>query len=502
MSALSLRIQGTRTIARRESPRSRGPHSRAYSSANVDRFNSTWTTSVLTSDEALERDLRKLVARSRDQRRNNDYVRHFDFLARANIVGKNGIVLRPRPVTSKGKIDDQAKAAILDAFNRWGQRENCTVDGRSSWVDVQNLAVSGCVQSGEFLIRKIVGRDAGPFGFALQILDPMSLSPTLKRDLPGGGFIRLSIEFDAIGRVVAYWIRSRGKTSGLPSLSFDGGNFVGVRSSVIEHINLVEEIGQKRGVPWVGTSLARLRMLDAYQEAALVAARVGANKVAWITKQRSRGYLGPRDEEGLRTMNAEPGTIEEVPEGTNLLNWDPAYPHGEYDPFIKRTLQGIASGVLVSYSTLANDQEGSSYASERGRKLSERDIWEMLQIWLTNHLVRPIFLDWLPYALAKGQVRSGGRIYRPGDFERLSRAGFQARTWTWATNPLQESAGAKLEVDAGFRSRDDVIVSVYGRDPEEVDEEIRESQARAESKKIALSDPSTVSIGVQTDKGD
>lgn len=456
----------------------------------------------MTSDEALELHLRKLVARSREQRRNNDFVRSFDSMAKVNIVGKDGILVRPRPLTKKNEIDEQAKLAVADAWARWGARDHCDIAGRFSWVDVQNLAVTACVQSGEFLARKIVGSDAGDFGFSLQLFDSMALEPTFRRNLRSGNFIRLSIEFDPRGRIVAFWLRVRSGTeiSNLPIQSFEGGRFVRIPASEIVHVYIPEEIGQKRGVPWIATSLLRLRMLEAYQEAALVAARAGATKVAWIARKTGRGYTGPKDTDGFRTMNAESGTIEELPEGSELLNWDPTYPHGEFDSFMKRTLQGVAAGLLVSYSTLANDHEGASFSSERSRKLTERDVWGLLQKVFVDHLARPIFLDWLRYALAAGQVRSGGRVYGPSDFDRLSVVSYQPRTWSWAVNPLQEAAAAKLEVDSGFRSRDDVISQNFNRDPREVDREIAASQQRADELNLTLSGPSTVAISVSEEK--
>ena len=499
--ALTLKVEDGLTIARRPSaPRELA---RNYAAAAPSRFVQEWSTEVLTSDDALEQKLRSLVARSREQRRNNDYVRHFDALARMNIVGQKGVTVRPRPMTKKKEIDEQAKAAVSEAWDRWARRENCDSSGRSSWVEMQNLAVSSAVQSGEFLARKIVGGEGGDFGFALQIFDPLALEPTYRRDLRGGGFIRLSIEFDSRGVIVAYHLRVRPGTiiSNLQTSSFGGSRFVRIPAAEILHLFLTEEVGQKRGIPWVSTSLLRLKMLDAYQEAALVAARAGATKVAFITKPRGRGYKGPKDSDGFRTMNAEAGTIEELDQGSELLNWDPSYPHGEYDSFTKRTLQGIASGLLISYTTLANDVEGATFSSERGRKLTERDVWGSLQTWLVDHFNRPVFEDWLAFALARGQVASGGRVYRPSDFDRLVRVNYQPRTWSWAVNPLQEATAAKLEVDSGFRSRDDVILSQYGREPSEVDDEIAAFQNRAETKNLALSGPATIAISVSENEG-
>jgi lambda family phage portal protein len=492
----SISIADGRTTAKRRPTSSTAV--RNFGAAQVSRFSGDWTTELLTSDDALERDLRKLVARSREQRRNNDLVKHFDHLCRTNIVGAKGISIRPRPLTQKGAIDEDAKKTILEAWQRWSEPEFCDIGARLSWVDQQNLAVSSMVQSGEFLARKIYGPEAGPDGFALQLLDPQSLDPSLLRHNRNGNSVRLGMEFDDAGRVVRYWIRTSSlRTGGLPTFSVAGGRYVGVPADEIVHVFVPEEINQKRGVPWVATSLVRLRMLEAYSEAALIAARAGANKVAFITRARQRGYTGPKDGEGFRTMNAEPGTIEELDEGASLLSWDPPYPSNEFDSFMRRQTQMVAAGLLVSYTTLANDHAESSFSSERSRKLSERDVWRALQSVVVKQLVRPVFLDWLRWKLGTRTLVGPRRVYGASEFDRLSTAvDFVGRTWTWATNPLQEVAAAKLEVDAGFRSRDDVISEQYNRDPVDVDDSIRESQERATAKELALSGPATVAIKV------
>lgn len=496
IASTTFAVRDGRTVAIRPGNPSRP--GRNYASAAVSRFSADWPTTLLTSDDALERDLYKLVARSREQRRNNGYVRHFDFMARSNIVGPAGIVSRPRPMTPENEIDVVAKKAVQVFLKRWAMPDSCDAFGRLSWPEMQGQGVGACVSSGEFLARKLYGADAGALGFSLQVLDPMSLDPHLRRDLPNGNRVRLGIEFDPRGVAVRYWIRTGGgRPFGLPTFSVGSQNFVGIDAREIVHTFVPEELQQKRGVPWVATALLRMRMLNAYNEAALVAARAGANKVAWITRKRNRGYQGPKDSEGYRTMNAEAGTIEELDEGSELLNYDPTYPHGEFDSFSKRMLMEIASGLLVGYTTLANDQEGASFSSERNRKLSERDVWRILQNVFVSQLVRPVVLEAIRHGLATRQIiGEDGTVYGLSDLERLSAIEFAPRSWTWATNPLQEASGAKLEVDAGFRSRDDVVLSVYGRDPAENDEEIRESQRRAEEMEIALSDPGTVSIKV------
>ncbi|MDT9046479.1 phage portal protein, partial [Escherichia coli] len=117
-----------------------------------------------------------LVARSREQWSNNDYVRNFVRLVRQNVVGPQGVKLQAKVKTPRGKSDADANAALEDAFCEWGKKGNCDVTGQLSWREIQCMVMETTARDGEFIVRKVYGDDAGPMGFALQMIDPQRLS--------------------------------------------------------------------------------------------------------------------------------------------------------------------------------------------------------------------------------------------------------------------------------------------------------------------------------------
>jgi len=58
------------------------------------------------------------------------------------------------------------------------------------------------------------------------------------------------------------------------------------------------------------------------------------------------------------------GTIKNIG-NRKFVNVDSDYPHQMYSAFVKAHLQGIASGLGISYHALANDLEGVNYSSIR-----------------------------------------------------------------------------------------------------------------------------------------
>jgi len=67
-------------------------------------------------------------------------------------------------------------------------------------------------------------------------------------------------------------------------------------------------------------------------------------------------------------------------------------------------LRGIASGMGVSYNSLAGDLEGANYSSLRQGALEDRDYWKTLQQWFIDHFMYPIYEAWLECAILSGAL--------------------------------------------------------------------------------------------------
>src|SRR3546814_13381798 len=71
---------------------------------------------------------------------------------------------------------------------------------------LQALATRAMLEGGEALVRLRYRRteDGLPVALQIQVLEAEHLPTTMNRDLPGGNVIRAGIEFDRLGRRVAY----------------------------------------------------------------------------------------------------------------------------------------------------------------------------------------------------------------------------------------------------------------------------------------------------------
>ena len=444
---------------------------RMFSATKQDRLTADWITHPVTAEWVIRQHQRVLVARSREQATNNDYARAFVRMCRQNIVGPKGVMLQARSRDDKGALDTLANQAIEASWEKWGHRNSCDVAGLQSWRSIQAGAVQSAVKDGEFMLRKIYGKDAGPFGFALQVLDPQRCDPSYDQyDLPGGRFIRSGIEFNQYGRPLAYHFSVAKESDATYDYSYAGRNYVRIEADEIIHGFLPEMVGQKRGLPWMATGLFRMKQLVGFEDAAIVNARIGASKMG-VIKWRE-GHGPDMDDEDLESfeMSAEPGEFPVLPEGAELQEWNPAYPSGEFAMFNKAMLRGIAAGFGVLYNNLANDLEGVNFSSIRQGTLDEREHWKEMQEWLIETLIQPVFEAWLPRALLGGHIQVKGRPLKPERIDRYAEVSWQPRRWAWID--------PRADVDAAVVSKNNLlqspgqIIREGGRDPSDVWREI------------------------------
>lgn len=446
---------------------------RMFDAGQQDRLTGSWGTMPLAADDVVRRNQRVLVARSREQTANNDYAKKFMQMSRQNIVGPRGVQLQAQSRDLDGTLDTLANDAIEAAWREWSKPQNCDITGRQSLRAIQGSAVLSAARDGEFMIRIITGRDAGAWGVALQALDPQRCRPDHDEIRMGGGrFIRHGIEFNKYGRPLAYHFTTTKAEDGDDAYDYGGRSYVRIPADQIIHGFLPEMTSQKRGLPWMATALWRMQMLGGFEKAALVNARVSAAKGGFFEWQE--GYGPESDEDDEIYMEAEPGAFQELPAGVKFNPWNPQYPSGEFAPFQKAMLRGIASGLGVTYVNLANDLEGVNFSSIRQGTLDEREHWKEMQEWLIESLMQPVFDAWLPRALLSGRIQietpRGPRPLRAERIEKYRTIEWQPRRWDWID--------PNADVKAAIASKNNLLASPgqiirdRGRDPSAVWQEI------------------------------
>ena len=440
-----------------------------FNGASASRLNLDWVVSILSADQEIKGNMRLLRARARELSRNNAVAKSYLKILVANVLGEKGVGYQPQVRNNDQQLNKPFNTKIQAAWREWSKRGNCTVDGKKSFRAVQSLVLKTIATDGEIFVRKVPGFN-NKYRFALQMIDADQVDHLFSRppSKKEGNEIRLGIEVDSWGKPVAYHVNP-GHPSDL------GGSLVRERipAEYVLHLYDPERVNQTRGVTWFHPCMQEMRMLGGYVEAELVAARVGAAKIGFLTHPDPSAYEAPNPD-ARYTIDANPGVIETLPPGMDFKEWNPDHPANAFPMFVKSMLRFIAGAMGVSYNALASDLEGVNYSSMRSGLLIERDQWKMCQSMMKEDFLQPIFENWLSMALLSGELVLDSR-----DPSRFTDGKWESRGWAWV-DPLKDVQASILSVGAGFDSRD-AIIAEGGGDVEEVFEQLAEEKKLAES---------------------
>lgn len=454
-----------------------GVTSAGFAGAGVNRLTQSlaqWSGSI---NADLDGNLSILRARARQLCANNEHGRRFLSLVANNVIGHAGPVLQVRAYMMSGGLDKTANDAVEMAWAQWCK--SADVRGLMDFAALQRVAIKAVARDGESLIR-IVRNSSLTHGIGLQILEADRIDSDINTTLRNGNVVRMGVEVNSLLQPVAIYVKSRH-----PGDPRDNGTNTTQRVAASEllHPFLVERAEQVRGATWLHAVLLRMNMLHAYEEAAVVAARVGAAKMGVFTRNEDApnalaGIADGVSASGVPQMSAEAGEFINLPPGYKLESWDPDYPHQNFDSFLKACFRGVAAGLDVAAHNLTGDMTEVNYSSARIAELGERDAWKTLQGWWVQRVAFPVYRAWLESALLRGEIRfpETGKALPADKLQKFTDAArFQPRTWSWV-DPAKEIAAIRDEIALGINSRTAAAAS-QGREFEDIVDELGQEQA-------------------------
>ena len=457
-------------IFRRKPPQGRkvgvginAPVVRGYDAARESPFLQGWNGDAGVSPNMIRSELSIVRAKCRNLAYNEPIIQRALQLYRSNVVGPQGIAFSADVPTGDGKgIDLDASDKLEKAWRRWAETpEYCDVEGRLTLTGILQAACDSIMRDGEALLALRSNADDNPFGFSVKLLPADCLATNLVRQSSQGRTAILNgVELDAGGRPIAYHIHGKVSMSGTYH-----GQPKRIPANRIIHVFRNEYPGATRGFPVFAPVLNTIKAINAYRESEVIAARLGAMRSGG-TYELDSGAIDPTQvassDSAELYQQVVPGEIRVVPYGYHYKeDGTPAHPNGAYGAFVKNLLQQIASGLNLSYNTLASDLEGVNYSSIRAGVLEDREAYKCLQELLVASLLRPLFRrrgGWVDCWLLKGE--SG---FSANDADRLRYADtWIPRRWPWV-DPLKDLSASKIGVEMGWETSTDVAAEM-GKD--------------------------------------
>lgn len=461
---------------------------RQFAGAAYGRLLNDWIASSTSQDAEARMAIRTLRNRARDLGRNNDYVVNALRAIQNNTIGQ-GVKLQAQVKRKRGpgagQMDSDINEAIETAWRSWQRARNCHTAGVLSFSAMERLLVRSMAESGEIFVRKIrksMGRS--PIPLALEIIEADLLDENYNGEYQGRQ-IRMGVEVNEWFRPVAYWFF----TQHPGDIQFGSvGNMeqrrVRIPANEIIHLYVADRPGQTRGLPWFASAMTRLRHMQGYEEATVIAARAQACQMGFIETPDPE-FEGEAVYDGERVSSFEPGKIATLAPGEKFVSHSPTQPSGLLDPFMRYMLRGVASGVGVSYETLSKDYSQSNYSSSRLALLDDRDTWRTLQQLIIEMFHQNVFEEWLELAVMSGTLNLPGYETQR---ERYEDVRWIPRGWQWI-DPAREIAAYKTAVRSGFMTLTDVVAQNGGDFEELAHARARELDLCDELELVFDSDP-------------
>ncbi|MBV6795031.1 phage portal protein [Xanthomonas euvesicatoria] len=419
-----------------------------------------------------------LRIKSRDLVRRNAWAQAALDAFVANAVGTG---IKPQSLSD----DEQFKADVQALWRDW--TEEADAAGQTDFYGLQALACRSMLEGGECLIRLRPRRpeDGLAVPLQLQLLESEHLPIHLNTDLPSGNVVRSGIEFDALGRRVAYHLyRSHPEDGRLAPMSGQGGmDTVRIDAREIIHLYRVLRPGQIRGEPWLSRALVKLNELDQYDDAELVRKKTAAMFAGFVTRQNPEDNLmgeGAANADGIALAGLEPGTLQILEPGEDIKFSDPADVGGSYSEFLRTQFRAVAAAIGITYEQLTGDLTGVNYSSIRAGLLEFRRRCEMVQhSVLVHQMCRPVWAAWMKQAVLAGALDAPGFAHGGAARRRQYLAvKWIPQGWQWV-DPEKEYKAMLLAIRAGLMSRSEAISS-NGYDAEDIDREIAADNQRAD----------------------
>ena len=449
-----------------------------FDAAGTRRRLKSWMPTQYTTNVILSATGALLRSRARDALRNNPHANSAVESFTANLIGTG---IKPSSL-----LTDQPdlREKIMELWLDW--TDQADADGIADFYGMQNIVARALFEAGECFIRYRPRKveDGYPVPLQIQLLESEMCPYWMNMQAPNGNWIMNGIELDLLGKRAAYWFYPI-HPGDLPIELNTSLVPVRIPASEVLHIFKCTRPGQMRGVPLITPALVRMFLLDQYDDAELERKRIAAMFAGFITTPTPEDVVpidgmdmsAPQDNIGLSGL--EPGTMQTLLPGEDVKFSEPADVGGSYEAYQYRQQLALFSALGIPYSVGTSDLRRANYSSLRGAIVEYRRKLEQFQhSIIVFQMCCPIWKRWLNTAVLAEAIPLDASTYLAQQSVYI-RAKWIPQRNDWV-DPLKDRQAEKLAVDAGFKSRSDVV-EAEGSDPEENDQRIAADNERAES---------------------
>lgn len=376
-----------------------------YEAAKTDRLHADWIPSSEDNNDTILRGLDLMRRRSRDLVQNSGYAAS---LLQTNVDYIIGTGIRPQSIIDYERIGITRERA--EKFQRDAEKaferfvETSDAGGRQNFYEQQAMALRSMDRDGEALaLLPRVEHKRRPYRVAVQLLEPERLkAPSMgDRSIPGG------VQIGDYGEPVRYYISPTSSERLISSSPKPVDATDSEGRPLVLHLYHQLRPSQVRGIPLLHPVFNRLKHVDSYLEAEMVAARAAACIGVFIkTMNPNAGVTANAmlQTDGSYLETLRPGMLERLNTNEEPVAFNPNRPGTTFDGFIRRNLVEVSAVGGFFYELMAKDFGEMNYSSMRGAMLDARRTFTRRQAFFAHRFCQPVYDQVLEEAFLAGDL--------------------------------------------------------------------------------------------------
>ena len=247
---------------------------------------------------------------------------------------------------------------------------------------------------------------------------------------------------DAYSRPVAYHLRGNTDTADMGSRR--------VPAKDVIYLPVLTRAEQVREMSPLCSSLSRIDDINEFIAAALRKEQVLSYLGVFVKNSVpggsfGRGFAPAGGPKGKQELALEQGMITYLAPGESVETINPAGVSASSGEMLRTTQRLTGSGQGLSYEAASRDMSQVNYSSARQGLLEDRKTYSSWQTYLIDHLLTPVYEEWLDWMLLSGQLPVSPQEYAKNP-EAYQRHVWVRPGWDWI-DPLKEANANRVALD-------------------------------------------------------
>lgn len=440
-----------------------------YDGANITRKDTIVKPSnaIAENDNAMARAM--LRDKARDLEKNSDMVASMIQSITSNVIGSS------LNVQSRSQ-DKEFNKLIEELFAEWCYHENCDISETQSFNEILEMAVTRWIVDGGIMLVTSIDK-ASKFGLKIQIREVDDIDESEDTfNVKNGNRVVHGIEINQYGKPIRYYLKVH-KAGTLENYEVEK-----IPAKRVHFLWTRKRATQYREVTNLHTSIVSLGDLADFRNALAFQQKAAACTQAFIECDANTMPGRPvNTQDGKRIHDLQAGTITYLKPGEHLKPFIPVGQAAQADAYVISEQRMIAAAMGLSLESATRNVERVNYSSARQNLLADQKTYNKIRAFLYEHLLRPLFAEFVDACYLKGLLR--GTKYTP-DNEDYYKCMWLSEGTPWIDPKKEAEADAIRLANGGLSFKR--YCADRGEDWQERIDDMAEVQEYAKSKGVEL----------------